>query len=365
MKKILPFSIINESQVDFKESQDRTELALELSKIYFKENLKRYKHSKDKNITFRPLNTFRNVKLSNNYTLTNNRTITLFVNKDEPKKNIITDTNINLYVIMSTEEYLNELYDLFLKSGKPTTDSFIDLTFKFTYTRTRVLINTIVGRFIRAISNLENKDLSGDELNIIRAFNLSFDKRCIISPKGEMYSIGGGLERFLKRLALNRIKLDDLSEEDKAKLLEMYTSAYNDYLNSHYNVKNIVRKAYVEKNDTSTIKDYYVSKFGDKFYNDNKETIEETIEEDLVEVDASTINNDNTVEEFTGFSKEVVKPSEDVIVQKILFGNNNTSNITFKKNAPRLSGDGKLYGETVPTRNKPETPKQGVAKRRR
>ena len=85
--------------------------------------------------------------------------------------------------------FLKELYNLFSKINSESVDDFINKTFKFTYTRTRVIVNTIVGRLLEQLSDLENKDSSTAEQNIKRLFNLSFDRRVVVSARGQIFDI--------------------------------------------------------------------------------------------------------------------------------------------------------------------------------
>ena len=107
-KRILPYEL--SEALNFSDTQDKADIALELAKIYFKEKLKKgiLLQFKTDGI-YKPVDTFRNIQLTRDYEMLSGKDLSLFVNKNEPKKNRISETTINLYVRLQTEGFFKRI----------------------------------------------------------------------------------------------------------------------------------------------------------------------------------------------------------------------------------------------------------------
>lgn len=346
MRKILPYDVILISEdVTYKDTQGRTELALELAKIYFSENFKRYVRSMNSDKKFRTLNTFRNLEIPNDYHLTKGKTITLYTNKTEPKINIPSDTHINLYVFLTTDSYLSELYELYQKNDKKDPESFIDSIFRLTYTTTRVLVNNIIGRFIRALSIMENSNMEREDLNIRQIFDMAFDKRSIINHRGIMFTIDVSFERFLKRVKANGVNYSTLSDDMKEEIAKLFEQAYNDYLNNNYNTEGLIELLY-KKGDKDT---NIIGKFGKKFVDEHNREIKKVATKDTI--GDIEVNKDNTEVEVSNISDNTSTMEDDHISREVFFGKEVRKEVTYKPGKlPMIGSDGKTSGKKVNVR---------------
>ena len=173
---------------------------------------------------------------------------------------------------------------------------------------------------------------------------------------------------FLKRAKKNNITYKMLSTAERKELAEMYEIAYNDYLENHYNTKELVKEFVKLNTEVETNAKELKLKFGKLFMNKHNDSITPEAQAEMKnEIVPPVVDTKATKIPFTGFADELdVEEADDDIAQSVFYGGDRNKGFR-RGELPVLGIDGNLVSGTKiekPTSDNPGGVARRISRRR-